>query len=120
MQTTPKNATAPATRDFYTPEDQLDIFEDQGDTADPKRYEVLLRKLIEKQRIDIPGINQNFRNAVYTFNPYPRAGISKYLKKANIARSPETSIARDWNNVFRDLHISFLRNVIKVEDQLER
>ncbi len=101
-----------------------EVTEDTG-THNPdllRQYKVQLQlmELLEKQKRQPPGIRQTLRNALCTFNLFPSTGTSEYLKKANIAKSPEEAIARTWNNVFSALHISFLRHAIEVEEQLER
>ena len=76
--------------------------------------EIKQRKQALKMRTHL----HTLQNIMGTFNIYPPADTSRYFRKANIARSPAAALASDWNNVFKDLYVSFLRETSKVKHYL--
>ncbi len=69
----------------------------------------------QERELKIPNRSDTIRNAILSFNIYPERDPSRYFIKANIARSSAAALASDWNNVFKDLHVSFLRGIAKIK-----
>lgn len=75
-----------------------------------------LERLIEKRALEDPdAFAVALAKSLDTFHICPPVDISRYLKRANIADSAAKALAFDWNNVFADLSVSFLREVSKIE-----